>query len=531
MSYNRVNWQDLPNIDTPVNADNLNRMDEAIANLDSFLVPSVGTSEPIVMPDGSIRHYSGTHYFPIYISTTGDDNDTDGSQAKPFKTFDGIVQFLQSIASGRMVEVYMEDGEYIWITTGWEYITLAGLRIRSISNNPANCKIISNGSCYSLGFLEPAFINIKRVTIDVQSTGGTLWFGMLWQARFYGCPITCDSDWGVVGSWVNLFVLFDGSPDYEIKLIDGKPLVYNNNSGFVRIMFDDGHYLNNPTVEANWISRPVVLPDGSVLNPQAIVGLSNLVYTDLPDITGEPPTAQTFMNYTEKKPYWWTGDEYITFPEGEQSQLQKTDTYYPSWYLLGRNPDNYKAPGKYAVDLSYSSQSGNANGASGGYSFTVGYNVKATKNYSKASGYLTEATGYCAYAHGFKAYAIEDYTVAIGYGVKATAEYQIAYGYYNLGESDSLFEVGVGQSDSARANGLAVKQDGTVRAQKSTVEAIKNAPETVLVTKEFLDSNAGTSSDRPNLTSASGNAFFDTDLGKPIWFNGTDWVDASGTLV
>lgn len=28
-----------------------------------------------------------------------------------------------------------------------------------------------------------------------------------------------------------------------------------------------------------------------------------------------------------------------------------------------------------------------------------------------------------------------------------------------------------------------------------------------------------------------GQRFFDTSLGQPIWFNGTDWVDAQGTTV
>jgi hypothetical protein len=30
---------------------------------------------------------------------------------------------------------------------------------------------------------------------------------------------------------------------------------------------------------------------------------------------------------------------------------------------------------------------------------------------------------------------------------------------------------------------------------------------------------------------AIGRSYFDTDLGKPIWWNGTAWVDSSGTSV
>ena len=35
MAYERVNWQDYPSKATPLNAENLNKMDEGIANLDA----------------------------------------------------------------------------------------------------------------------------------------------------------------------------------------------------------------------------------------------------------------------------------------------------------------------------------------------------------------------------------------------------------------------------------------------------------------------------------------------------------------
>ena len=34
MAYERVNWENLPSKNTPVNADNLNKMDEGIANIE-----------------------------------------------------------------------------------------------------------------------------------------------------------------------------------------------------------------------------------------------------------------------------------------------------------------------------------------------------------------------------------------------------------------------------------------------------------------------------------------------------------------
>ena len=41
---------------------------------------------------------------------------------------------------------------------------------------------------------------------------------------------------------------------------------------------------------------------------------------------------------------------------------------------------------------------------------------------------------------------------------------------------------------------------------------------------------AGSSADRPT-TAVLGQCYFDTDLNKPIWFNGTNWVDYTGATI
>lgn len=41
---------------------------------------------------------------------------------------------------------------------------------------------------------------------------------------------------------------------------------------------------------------------------------------------------------------------------------------------------------------------------------------------------------------------------------------------------------------------------------------------------------SGTTANRPTSV-PTGYMYFDTDLGKPIWWNGTGWVDATGTAV
>ena len=43
--------------------------------------------------------------------------------------------------------------------------------------------------------------------------------------------------------------------------------------------------------------------------------------------------------------------------------------------------------------------------------------------------------------------------------------------------------------------------------------------------------SSGNTSSRPSEDIDVGQFFFDTDLGKPIWYNGSNWVDATGASV
>ena len=40
----------------------------------------------------------------------------------------------------------------------------------------------------------------------------------------------------------------------------------------------------------------------------------------------------------------------------------------------------------------------------------------------------------------------------------------------------------------------------------------------------------GITADRPTLNLQVGQFYFDTTLGYPVWYDGTDWVDATGTV-
>ena len=51
MAYERVNWENLPSTKTPVNADNLNKMNEGIAEIDN----KVTTLDNIVTGSGTVN--------------------------------------------------------------------------------------------------------------------------------------------------------------------------------------------------------------------------------------------------------------------------------------------------------------------------------------------------------------------------------------------------------------------------------------------------------------------------------------------
>jgi hypothetical protein len=49
--------------------------------------------------------------------------------------------------------------------------------------------------------------------------------------------------------------------------------------------------------------------------------------------------------------------------------------------------------------------------------------------------------------------------------------------------------------------------------------------------RAILIPNYGTTSHRPNTGLVIGQTYFDTTLNIPIWYNGSHWVNASGTTV
>ena len=124
----------------------------------------------------------------------------------------------------------------------------------------------------------------------------------------------------------------------------------------------------------------------------------------------------------------------------------------------------------------YSHAEGFSTNAKVQYSHAEGYETKATKDASHAEGAYTEARGKYSHAEGYRTIADTDYshaegwnTYAQGYashaggtGTFAGFGNQTAIGQYNDNQTDSLFEIGNGTSDTNRSNAFRVTKEGDV---------------------------------------------------------------------
>jgi hypothetical protein len=68
-----------------------------------------------------------------------------------------------------------------------------------------------------------------------------------------------------------------------------------------------------------------------------------------------------------------------------------------------------------------------------------------------------------------------------------------------------------------------------LRVYFNTVDSVNNQIQQAIIT--LSTPSAGDTASRPSTDLLVGQQYFDTDLGIPIWWNGTDWVDATGTVV
>ena len=123
--------------------------------------------------------------------------------------------------------------------------------------------------------------------------------------------------------------------------------------------------------------------------------------------------------------------------------------------LIGRDPANHGNIGLNAIDLSYS-PSPDSKGATGNYSFSVGFNTRsdgssstaigsytgAYGDYSVSSGYGGGVFAFAGFSHGYNNYVSHSHGVAFGSSSQSVALFSFVTGPGNT--SNSMYETVVG---------------------------------------------------------------------------------------
>jgi len=115
MAYERVNWENLPSTNTPVNADNLNKMDKGIANADKLSTYSTSETKIGTWIDGKPLYrkvYTGTKvsgsnktislsnlnidYVNFYGFIYGNQGTTEGAYQFPINYYENPNSFIRA---------------------------------------------------------------------------------------------------------------------------------------------------------------------------------------------------------------------------------------------------------------------------------------------------------------------------------------------------------------------------------------------------------------------------------------------------
>jgi len=309
-------------------------------------------------------------------------------------------------------------------------------------------------------------------------------------------------------------------------------------------------------------------------------------------------------NYSETKGKYSHAEGSHTEASGVSSHAEGSNTKSNGIdsHAEGRETEangNYShAEGYQSIsDGLYSHAEGENTHTIGTHSHSEGRNTIADGDYSHSEGLATEANGVGSHSMGYNTHAEGDYSLAIG--------------KYNIGNSDTIFEIGVGDS-SGKLNAFQVKNDGKeILLPQLTNADINSSTDDSAVTKGWVVSynngyvkgpsssvinnialfdnttgtlikdsghtnlsavwNAGSLVGHPIITgsipnngdmlvynssshqweytpnpatsplsgptsgrpsnAATGVRYFSTDLGYPIYFNGTNWVNGTGAYV
>ena len=227
------------------------------------------------------------------------------------------------------------------------------------------------------------------------------------------------------------------------------------------------------------------------------------------------------------------------------------------WRLVGQDETLYGDIGGGAIDLSFSGEATDTNGATGLFSFASGINTHASGSFSTAmgqgtaangesststgentiasggvslaTGFQTEAIGIGSVSFGDRTKANGGFTMSMGVLTNADAAYSVVLGKHNIGggnpsqwvETDPLFEIGNGTNSVNTNNALTVLKNGSVLAPTFDISEIIDPK--ALITKEYAEANI-VSTGLENITETSSGWRF-------VGRNAANYADIGGGAV
>ncbi|WP_442265869.1 hypothetical protein ACSIGC_16465 [Tenacibaculum sp. ZS6-P6] len=191
----------------------------------------------------------------------------------------------------------------------------------------------------------------------------------------------------------------------------------------------------------------------------------------------------------------------LSIAKGQGSNALGESTYAGSnWSFASGNQSRATGSSSHAT--------GDRTSASGSGSRSSGHITSATGHYSDASGYKTLASGKASHAEGTANSASGNNSHSGGIENEANSFSETSIGMYGTKASDGnptsivltdrIFNIGIGNSNTNRADALTVFKNGKIIAPSYKIAEI-NEPKS-LITKEYADANYSSSSGATDLS-------------------------------
>ena len=304
-------------------------------------------------------------------------------------------------------------------------------------------------------------------------------------------------------------------------------------STFYNVLSDkvDGHTTSISNLDTNKADKTDVQSIYNTLSTNkadktelesAVTELNNTI-DDVRELIGEGQGTVVKVN--------GTAQSQVDFTSNPQDQIDALNTKTNN--LVGRAYNNKgEIFNDYYLNVAsglYSHAEGGQTDATADYAHAEGFNSLASAKYSHAEGWSTASGLYAhsegkgttasadfSHAQGLNTTASHQASSAIGSNTKTGRECQSVAGVWNIGKSDTLFEVGNGYYDDVygqvvNQNAFEVKEDGTLYTQNGTITdgtntvslndvATKDEIPTNYVTNETYTGGLGAKADKTTVS-------------------------------